>query len=150
RPPRRDFFAQPAQPSRSVPAFPFAVAPRLAYPAGYPLLFPLDRSDPLMNRLFRLLALGLPVLLAAGVLAVRAHRADKLEPAAYAIRDARVVLEPGKVLPRATVVVRDGLVEAVGADVKPPADARVIEGKGMTVYPGLVDAMSNWGFDNNL
>lgn len=86
---------------------------------------------------------ALPVL---GFL-VRAEFAAPLKPTVFAIRDARVVAEPGKVLPKATVVVRDGVIEAVGADVAVPADALPIEGKGLTVYPGFIDAMSNWGFD---
>src|SRR5262249_32014946 len=72
---------------------------------------------------------------------------EHLKPTVFAIRDARVVSEPGKVLPKATVVIRDGLIKEVGPDVKPPADALLIEGKGLTVYPGFVDAMSTWGFD---
>jgi imidazolonepropionase-like amidohydrolase len=82
----------------------------------------------------------------AGLVLWSAER-DPLRPTVFAIRDARVVTEPGKVLPRATVVVRDGLIEAVGADVAVPADALVTEGKGLTVYAGFLDAMSNWGFD---
>ena len=70
-----------------------------------------------------------------------------LRPRVFAIRDARVVTEPGKVLPKATVVIRDGLIEAVGPDVAAPADALVIDGKGLTVYPGFIDTTSNWGFD---
>lgn len=75
---------------------------------------------------------------------------DSLKPAVFAIKDARVVTEPGKVLPKATVVIRDGVIEAVGADVKAPADALVMDGTGLTVYPGFLDAMSNWGYDNAL
>ncbi len=51
----------------------------------------------------------------------------------------------GPPLENGTVLVRDGVIEAVGANVTPPADAWVIEGKGLTVYPGLVDAMSTLG-----
>jgi imidazolonepropionase-like amidohydrolase len=72
---------------------------------------------------------------------------DPLRPTVFAIRGARVVVEPGKVLPRATVVVRDGLIESVGPDAEAPADALVMDGKGLTVYPGFLDAMSSWGFD---
>ena len=43
---------------------------------------------------------------------------------------------------KGTIVVRDGVIEAVGADVKPPADARVIDLAGKTAYAGLVDAYS--------
>src|SRR5438445_3200562 len=73
-----------------------------------------------------------------------------LKPTIFAIRDAKVISEPGKVIPKATVVIRDGLIEAVGAEVKPPADALLIHGKGVIVYPGFIDAMSNWGFDPGL
>jgi imidazolonepropionase-like amidohydrolase len=41
--------------------------------------------------------------------------------------------------------VRDGVIAAVGAAVQPPADARVIDGAGLTVYPGLIDANSSVG-----
>src|SRR5262249_43847074 len=90
-------------------------------------------------------------LLALGVSPpVPAQRPAVLRPTVFAITDARVVTEPGKVLPKATVVVRDGLIDAVGPDVKAPADALVIEGKGLTVYAGFLDGMSNWGFDSSL
>ena len=54
-----------------------------------------------------------------------AQQTADLKPAAYAIRDARVVIEPGNVLPKANVVIRDGLIVAVGADVAIPPDAAV-------------------------
>jgi imidazolonepropionase-like amidohydrolase len=66
-------------------------------------------------------------------------------PAAFAIRDARIVTVSGPEIERGTVLVRDGLIEAVGANLTIPADAWVIEGKGLTVYPGLIDALSTWG-----
>ncbi len=68
-------------------------------------------------------------------------------PSGLAIRNARVVTVSGAVLPKATVLIRDGLIEAVGADLAVPADAWLIEGEGMTVYPGLVDALSTLGQD---
>jgi imidazolonepropionase-like amidohydrolase len=90
------------------------------------------------------------LIAALGFLVIAAQKPDPLTPHVYAIRDARVVTEPGKVLQKATVVIRDGLIEAVGADVKPPADALVIDGKGLTVYPGFIDGLSHWGIDLNL
>lgn len=66
-------------------------------------------------------------------------------PSGLAIRNARVVTVSGAVLPKATVLIRDGLIEAVGADLAVPADAWLIEGEGLTVYPGLVDALSTLG-----
>jgi imidazolonepropionase-like amidohydrolase len=70
-------------------------------------------------------------------------RADP--PGVYAIRNARVVTVSGAPVARGVVVVRDGLIEAVGASVAIPPDAWVIEGEGLTVYPGLIDALSSIG-----
>ena len=53
----------------------------------------------------------------------------------------RIVPEPGKTIEKGTIVVRDGVIEAAGADVKPPADARVIDLSGKTAYAGLIDAL---------
>ncbi|AHG88275.1 hypothetical protein J421_0738 [Gemmatirosa kalamazoonensis] len=66
-------------------------------------------------------------------------------PSTYAITNARLVPVSGPVIEKGTIVVRDGLIAAVGAAVKPPADARVIDGTGLTVYPGLIDAYSSIG-----
>lgn len=61
-------------------------------------------------------------------------------PRVHALTHARIVLAPGQVIERGTIVVRDGIVTAVGADVAIPADARVWEMDSLTVYAGLVDA----------
>jgi len=83
----------------------------------------------------------------AACLAVAAPlSADRPEPPPYyAIRDARVVVGDGTVHERATVLVADGRIAAVGADLDVPGDAWVIDGAGLTVYPGLIDAMSDLG-----
>jgi imidazolonepropionase-like amidohydrolase len=66
-------------------------------------------------------------------------------PQAVAIRNARIVTVSGPAIAKGTVVLRDGLIEAVGENVPAPADAWVVDGEGMTVYPGLIDAMSTVG-----
>lgn len=68
-------------------------------------------------------------------------------PAVYAITNARVVPVSGSEIARGTVVVRDGLIAAVGPSdrTRPPADARVIDGSGLTVYPGFIDARTSLG-----
>ncbi|HLL73940.1 MAG TPA: amidohydrolase family protein [Pyrinomonadaceae bacterium] len=63
----------------------------------------------------------------------------------YAITNARIVPVSGAEIPRGTVVIRNGLIAAVGANVAAPADARTIDGAGLTVYPGLFDAHTNLG-----
>src|SRR5579859_1526449 len=68
------------------------------------------------------------------------------EPQYFAIRGAKVVPVSGPVMEDATVVVARGVILAVGGkDVAIPADALVIEGKGLTVYPGLFDALTDVG-----
>jgi imidazolonepropionase-like amidohydrolase len=99
------------------------------------------------NAVTRAVALCLLLLLWFSCPPVVAQTRSGLEPRVFAIRSAKVIPEPGKVLTDATVVIRDGLIEAVGKDVKVPADAIVIDGKGLTVYAGFIDALSSWGFD---
>lgn len=62
-----------------------------------------------------------------------------------AIRDARIVPVSGPVIEKGTVLIRNGVIAAVGAQVDVPASAWVIDGTGLTVYPGLIDALSSWG-----
>jgi imidazolonepropionase-like amidohydrolase len=80
----------------------------------------------------RILFTGLAILtLALGL------RADT--PNIYAIRGARIVTAAGAPIESGTIVIRRGTIDAVGASVAVPADAAVIDGAGLTVYPGLID-----------
>jgi imidazolonepropionase-like amidohydrolase len=49
------------------------------------------------------------------------------------------------VLERGTVLMKDGLIEAVGEGIAIPAGVTIIDGTGLNVYPGLIDALSTWG-----
>jgi imidazolonepropionase-like amidohydrolase len=62
-----------------------------------------------------------------------------------AIRNARIVTVSGPDIERGTVVIRDGKIEAVGANVSVPAGAQTIDGSGLSVYPGMIDAGTNMG-----
>jgi hypothetical protein len=66
-------------------------------------------------------------------------------PSTVAIRNAKIVTVSGPVIAKGTVIVRNGLIEAVGESVAVPPDAWVVDGEGMTVYPGLIDALSTVG-----
>ncbi len=66
-------------------------------------------------------------------------------PATYAITNARLVPVSSAPIERGTIVIRDGLIVALGANVTAPADARIVDGAGLTVYPGLIDAYSTLG-----
>jgi imidazolonepropionase-like amidohydrolase len=63
----------------------------------------------------------------------------------YAVKDAKVYTVSGPVLSKGTVVIRNGLIESVGADIAIPPEATIIEGNGLTVYPGLIDSFSDTG-----
>lgn len=63
----------------------------------------------------------------------------------YVITNARIVTVSGENIEKGTVVIRDGLIEAVGANARIPADARVFDGNGLTVYPGFIDSLTSLG-----
>jgi imidazolonepropionase-like amidohydrolase len=99
----------------------------------------------------RLLA-GVGLLAAAS--ALDGQQTSRIEPVTglrnngtgfHALVGARVVTAPGQVLPNATVVIRDGLITAVGANVQPPPGARVWNLAGQTIYPGFIDAHADLG-----
>ena len=71
---------------------------------------------------------------------------ERNAPSVYAITNARIIPGSGPTVERGTVVLRNGVIAAVGASVQAPADARVIDGTGLTVYPGLIDANSSIGY----
>ena len=88
--------------------------------------------------------------------ALGAQQATRTEPVAglrangtgfHALVGARVVTAPGQILENATVVIRNGLIAAVGAGMATPAGARVWELKGLTIYPGFIDAHADLGMD---
>jgi len=66
-------------------------------------------------------------------------------PDAFAIKDVQIVTGAGKTIAKGTVVFRKGLITDVGENARIPADARVIDGTGMTVYPGLIDGYTSLG-----
>ena len=86
----------------------------------------------------RLLVASLLLLLAVNPLNAQRSGIDT-----YAITNARIVTVSGPVIERGTVVIRNGLIAAAGANVSAPPDARVIDGAGLTVYPGLIDSYTN-------
>ena len=79
-------------------------------------------------------AMVFPFIPVSGQMPVRAPR--------YAITNAKIVTASGPTLEKGTVVMRDGVIEDVGPLVAAPADALVVDGTGLVVYPGLID-MSN-------
>jgi imidazolonepropionase-like amidohydrolase len=64
----------------------------------------------------------------------------------YVIRNARInTMSSAGILERGSVVVADGKIADVGLSVKAPAGARIINGQGLEVYPGMINAWGNVG-----
>jgi imidazolonepropionase-like amidohydrolase len=89
------------------------------------------------------LAAGACLALAAAVVPWPTAHAD--EPPFFAIEHARIVPVSGPAIDDGTVVIANGLIRALGTNVSIPPTAEVIDGHGLTVYPGLVDAMTSVG-----
>jgi imidazolonepropionase-like amidohydrolase len=79
-------------------------------------------------------AMVFPFIRVSGQMPPRAPR--------YAITNAKIVTAAGPAIEKGTVVMRDGVIEDVGPLVAAPADALIVDGSGLVVYPGLID-MSN-------
>ena len=65
----------------------------------------------------------------------------------YAVTGARIVPVSGPAIDNGTIVLSGGVIAAVGANVTVPAGAITIAGKGLTVYPGLIDMGSTAGLE---
>ena len=81
----------------------------------------------------------------AAVPIAQAQQSTANTVSAYAITGARIVTLSGANIERGTIIIRDGLISAVGTGLTVPADVRVIDGTGLTVYPGLIDSNTNLG-----
>jgi imidazolonepropionase-like amidohydrolase len=63
----------------------------------------------------------------------------------YAITHAKIFTLSGATIEDGTVVIQNGKIANVGAGVNIPAGAQVIDGKGLQVYPGLFDPITQMG-----
>jgi imidazolonepropionase-like amidohydrolase len=63
----------------------------------------------------------------------------------FAITNARIVPVSGPAIERGTLVISGGRIAAVGASVTVPQGAQVIDGNGLSVYPGMMDAATSMG-----
>lgn len=69
-------------------------------------------------------------------------RADAGVERAIALRGVRLEIPAAPARENVTIVVRDGVVRAIGEDVAIPPDARVLDGAGLTVAPAFLDSWS--------
>ncbi len=92
-----------------------------------------------------MLKLNLKIILTVILLAIPALAQSKSEQGTYAIRNARIVTVTNGVIERGTIIVKNGRIEAVGANVAVPKDAKLIDATGLSVYPGLIDTNTSLG-----
>jgi imidazolonepropionase-like amidohydrolase len=85
--------------------------------------------------------LALLIVLALSAKAAFAQSA----PSVYAIKGAKIFTLAGPAIENGTIVIRDGKISAVGASVEIPAGAQVIDAKGLEVYPGMFDPLTQMG-----
>lgn len=83
--------------------------------------------------------------LTSAFLAVGAPLAVPVQGTDTAIVGARIEVGDGRIIESGNVVIRGDRIVAVGADAAVPAGATVVDGKGLTVYPGFIDAYSTRG-----
>jgi imidazolonepropionase-like amidohydrolase len=91
------------------------------------------------------MGLALALAMVAGWMALSAFPAtDDGSAAVKAFVGARIIDGTGKAaMQNATLIVRNGRIEAVGPSVKPPAGAQRIDASGKTIIPGLASAHSH-------
>ena len=65
----------------------------------------------------------------------------------YAIKNAKIYTLAGPPIEKGVVVIRDGKIAAVGADIAVPDDAEMIDAAGMEVYPGMFDPITQIGLN---
>src|SRR5215470_18911106 len=112
---------------------------------GWGVVFPFLIKESGMRSVLDRIGLSALVAATAVLFCFSPARAQGGEPQYLAIRGAKVVPVSGPPIENATVVIARGVITAVGTDAKVPDEAWVIDGKGLTVYPGLIDAFTDIG-----
>jgi imidazolonepropionase-like amidohydrolase len=85
------------------------------------------------------------MLVAFAPLATRAQN-----PSTIFIQNATVLTVTHGIIEHGSILIRDGKVAAVGADLKAPGDATVIDATGQFVMPGIIDCHSHIAVDGSV
>ncbi|HMA54563.1 MAG TPA: amidohydrolase family protein [Acidobacteriota bacterium] len=89
----------------------------------------------------RSLAAALTVVVLAPLFASAQAKPDKV----IAITNAWIIPVVGAEIRKGTIVVRNGLIDAIGAEIAVPAGAEVVDATGLRAYPGMIDGYSSLG-----
>ncbi|HAP36216.1 MAG TPA: amidohydrolase [Bacteroidetes bacterium] len=96
-----------------------------------------------MKQQFLLLVLSCGLLLSQSTQHIEGIRQNT--PSVHVLKNITIVQSPGKRIEKGTIVIRDGMIQSVGAVVIIPADAREWDCTGLTAYAGLIDLYSDYG-----
>ena len=99
----------------------------------------------MVRRLLLAIPCALPAAFSMAVAQGNRPNAPPLARSDYALTNVRIVTAPGRVVERGTVVIRDGRIAAVGANVAVPSGVVRMDLSGHTVFPGLIDAATSIG-----
>src|SRR5437016_13096636 len=82
----------------------------------------------------------------AAVCALSGRACAQSQPSAtYALTHAKIFTLAGSAIEDGTLLIRDGKIAAVGVGIEVPAEAQVIDAKGLQVYPGIFDSITQMG-----
>jgi len=86
------------------------------------------------------------VLACAAVFAWPGAASAQSQPATtYAITHAKIFTLSGTTIDDGTLIIRDGKIAGVGVGLDIPAGAQVIDAKGLQIYPGIFDSITQMG-----
>jgi imidazolonepropionase-like amidohydrolase len=85
------------------------------------------------------------VVAALVILAAPFLSAQSKTPGLVAITNARIIPVVGAEVPKGTILIKDGLIAAIGPDVAVPPGAEVVDAAGLRAYPGMIDGYSSLG-----
>ncbi|MEO8623339.1 MAG: amidohydrolase family protein [bacterium] len=97
---------------------------------------------------FRTAAVGVLLTLAASTRATAqlgSYNPQAGPQGTFAIKNAKIFPVSGPEIANGTVVISGGKIQAVGANVAIPAGAQVIDGTGLSIYPGMMDSGTSLG-----
>jgi hypothetical protein len=66
-------------------------------------------------------------------------------PSSFAFTNAAIFVDYQTKLDNATLLIKDGLVIAVGSDIEIPKEATTFDLEGKYIYPGFIDMYTNFG-----
>jgi imidazolonepropionase-like amidohydrolase len=103
--------------------------------------------SPAFGKLLLWMALSLPLAIQAQQFGQQPQEEKELAPVSrtYAITNATITQAPGRKITQATLVIKNGLISAVGKGIAVPADAIIIKGDSLNIYAGFIDGLSRVG-----